>query len=168
MNRPPLHFHLGALLALTVGGCASTDGRYPSLAIRDAERAQGTLTPSPPEQPAVVGITDLDGLMAPLVRARKIDAEFAAQKDEVNALILASSGLGPDDDRRARALIGYAELTSLRGQTALALSDLDQLEAAAAIQFKRPKDINDLQASIQRMLAQQDEALDSLSETLAK
>ena len=93
---------------------------------------------------------------------------FTAQKDEVNALIQASNGLGPEDARRARALIGYAELTSLRGQTALALSDLDQLEASAATQFKRTKDISDLQASIQQMLAQQDEALDSLSEMLAK
>ena len=168
MKKPPTPFTLSILLAFALGGCASADGRYPSLAVRDAERAQGTLTPSPPEQPTGTGITDLDGLMAPLDRAKEADAMFTAQKDEVNALIQASNGLGPEDDRRARALIGYAELTSLRGQTALALSDLDQLEASAATQFKRTKDISDLQASIQQMLAQQDEALDSLSEMLAK
>jgi hypothetical protein len=168
MQKPPTSFTLSVLLAFALGGCASADGRYPSLAVRDAERAQGTLNPSPPSQPSAIGITDLDALMAPLDRARDADAKFAAQKDEVNALIAASSGLGPEDDRRARALIGYAELTSLRGQTALALSDLDQLETSSATQFKRTKDINDLQTSIQRMIAQQDETLDSLSEMLSQ
>ncbi|MEO1220390.1 MAG: hypothetical protein AAFY42_03425 [Pseudomonadota bacterium] len=168
MTKPSLQIGLIAILALALGACASADGRYPSLAIRDAERAQGTLNPRPSTDDAVDGITDMDALLAPLDRAQEAHAEFTAQKDQVNALVLASRGIGPEDDRRARALVGLAALTSLRGQTALALADLDQLEVSAATEFKRTREIRDLQASIQQLIQQQDQTLDSLAEMLAQ
>ena len=168
MTKPPLPLYLSALIAFALAGCASADGRYPSLAVRDAERAQGTLSPSPPDEPFVIGVTDAEALFAPHTKASETHALFNEQLGDVTELVRASSGLGPEDDRRARALVGLASLTSLRGQTALALSDLDQLEAAAATQFKRTNEINDLQASIQKMIAQQDAALDSLTEMLSQ
>lgn len=168
MQKAPSPFTLSILLAFALGGCASADGRYPSLAVRDAERATGMLTPAAPAPPAKNGVVDTEQLLAPLDRAQAAHAQFTMRQSEVKTLVLSSSGHGPEDDARARALVGLADLTSLRGQTALALSDLDQLEASAATQFGRTNEIRDLQASIQQMIAQQDAALDSLSEMLTK
>jgi hypothetical protein len=168
MMKLPTLYTFSVLLAFALGGCASADGRYPSLAVRDAERAQGTLDPSPPIEAEVVGTTDMNALLAPLDRAQEAHAKFAAQQDEVTALALASRGVGPEDDRRSRALVGLAALTSLRGQTALALADLDQLEIAAATEFKRTKEIRDLQATIRQLIAEQDTTLDSLTGMLAQ
>ena len=168
ITKPSIQIGLIAILSLSLGACASADGRYPSLAIRDSERAQGTLAPLPPTDGAEAGMTDMDAILAPLERAQAAHAEFTAQQDQVSAIVLASRGLGPEDDRRARALVGLAALTSLRGQTALALADVDQLEVRAATEFKRTKEIRDLQASIVQLIQQQDETLDSLAELLAQ
>ena len=159
---------LAVLLGAGLGGCASADGQYPSLAVRDAERVQGTFTPpSPSDQPAVIGITNLDELLAPVDRAEKANAQFLALQSEVRALVSGAQGLGVEDDRRAQALAGLAQLTSLRGQTALALSDLDLLEAKAATAFERTKEIRDFQTGIRTMIGEQDAVLDSLGAALA-
>lgn len=155
-------------LGVVLSGCASAEGRYPSLAVRDAERTQGTLRPTPASESSAVAAINPEQLLAPATRAKESHSKFTAQQGEVNDLVLASIGRGPEDDLRARALVGLAGLTSLRGQTALALSDLDRLEVAAATEFKPTKEIRDQQASVQQMIAQQDAALDSLSEMLAK
>ena len=168
MQKPPNPFTLTVLLAFAVGGCASADGRYPSLAVRDAERAQGTLEPAAPAVPSVIAITNLESLDAAINRAEATHTKFTSLQGDVAALVSASRGLGPENDTRARALIGVAQLASLRAETALALADLDVMEAKAASGFKRTKDIRDFQAVIMKLLAQQDETLDSLSETLSQ
>ena len=168
MIKTCFSYSTAGLAGLILSACAASDGRYPSLAVRDAERVQGTFEPAPPSLPAAGNPVDNRQLSAPLTRAKEAHALFTARQDEVSALVTASRGLGPEDDRRAQALVGLADLTSLRGQTAVALSDLDQLEAEAATGFARTEDIREVQASILELIAQQDVTLDSLSEKLAQ
>lgn len=168
MKQSQQYLGLAVLVSLSLTGCASADARYPSLAVRDAERVQGTLEPASSEEPSVIGISNLDALTAPHDRAREAHARFTAMESEVRNLIAASSGLGPEDDRRARALAGFAQLTTLRAQTALALSDLDLLEVKAATGFKRTREIRDFQSSIIEMIEQQDAALDSLDKAMTR
>lgn len=157
-----------AVAGLSLTGCASSDGRYPSLAVRDTERVQGTLEPAPSDQPEVIGIENLDALIAPVDRAKEAHAQFTAIEDEVRTLVNASRGVGPEDDRRAQALAGFAQLTSLRAKTALALSDLDLLEVKAATGFTRTQEIREFQSTILRLIEQQDATLDSLNEAMTR
>lgn len=157
---------MAALVGLSLAGCAAADGRYPSLAVRDAERVQATIDPAPSDQPVVFAVSNLEALDAPFKRAGDAHARFTAMQPEVRALVAASRGLGPENDRRARALVGFAALTSLRSQTALALSELDLLEVNAATGFENARAIRDFQNAVLTMITQQDAALDSLNEAL--
>lgn len=160
------HFCMATLIGFSLAGCASADGRYPSLAVRDAERVQGSFEPAPTDQNAATGTINPETLDAPFKRASDAHARFTAMQPEVRALVSASRGLSRENDRRARALVGFATLTSLRSQTALALSDLDLLEVNAATGFERTREIRDFQNAVLRMITQQDAALDSLNEAM--
>lgn len=157
---------LGLALNAALAGCAGADGRYPSLAVRDAERVQGTLTPTNDEPEISSQAPQIEAIEAIIGQAQSAHASFSAQKGEVSALVMSARGFSIEDDRHARALTGLAQLTSLRGQTALALSQLDLMEAKAATGFKRTQDIRALQNAILRMIAEQDATLETLSETL--
>ncbi|WP_298302313.1 hypothetical protein [uncultured Erythrobacter sp.] len=161
------HFTLAsALCALTLSGCASADGRYPSLDIRPAERALGTLHPTKPEILPTPPATDLASIQSALDRALSANTSFIAQETDALDLANAASGDGPESDRRARALIAMAGLTSLRGKTALALADLDLLEVQAATGFSETNAIRSAQSSIKQMITTQDATLDSVAEAL--
>lgn len=159
---------LAAVFGFSLSGCASADDRYPSLAVRDAERVQDTLEPALSDQPEVIGQSNLDALVAPVDRAQEAHAQFTAMEGQVRSLVFASRGIGPEDDRRAQALAGFAQLTSLRAKTALALSDLDLLELKAATGFKRTQEIREFQSTILKLIEQQDKTLDSLNEAMTR
>ena len=156
------------VLAAMLGGCAAADGRYPSLAVRDAERVSGTINPSAPDIQTPITPLNLAPIKAAIARAEAANSKFASQTVEVRTLVAAARGSGLDSDRRSHALAALAGLTSLRGQTALALADIDLLEAKAASGFERTQEIREAQSAVVRLVMAQDEALDSLSAQLAR
>lgn len=93
---------------------------------------------------------------------------FDLESEDVSRLVEASRGLGPEDDIYARALIGLASLTSLRAQTAGALADLDSMEALAATRFAPLGDVHEAQNYVTGLIADQDKALDQLSQALSQ
>jgi len=157
-----------ALLGLSITGCASSDDRYPSLAVRDAERAMGTLSTANPGTNILAETPDFAPVQAALDRAKRANDAFVAEQAGVRDLVLATRGLSIENDRRSRALVGLARLTSLRSQTALALADLDQIEVRAATAFADVKDIRRAQSSVLRLVTAQDTVLDSLDEGLTR
>jgi|GEM_PF-352906 len=154
---------IAGLAGLLLSGCAASDGRYPSLAVRDAERVSGEFTPQAEPTSVPVALPDSDRIDSAIATAKQANAEFFSQSDEVGALVAASRGTGRESDARARALVAVASLTSLRGQTAGALGQLDTLEAQAATRFAETVAIRDAQATVLRMLSAQDQILDSLA-----
>ncbi|MEM1053096.1 MAG: hypothetical protein AAGI28_13485 [Pseudomonadota bacterium] len=157
-----------AFLGMGLGGCASADGRYPSLAVRDAERTTGEFMPASPTPSAIPGVVSPQRVADLLSAAYDAQRKFEEARPEAERIVRSAQGMGAESDRRSRALIAVAELTSLRGETALVLSRLDVLEAEALTTFAPSEAIASGQAHIANLLRQQDETLDSLSEMLAQ
>lgn len=164
----PLAVLLAALLTTALGGCASTDGRFPSLAVRDAERLTGELTPSVPSQEPISPVASAAQVSDFIALALGAHREFAAITPQATSLMRASRGTGPTSDARAQALVALAQLTSLRSQTALALANLDALEAKAATTFAPTVEIKAAQMQVTQIVNEQDATLDSLTTQMAQ
>lgn len=158
-SRTLLFAGLGTAL---MAGCASPEGKYPSLAIRDAERVSGAFTPAPPAQPEPTPLADRERIGDALERARDSHEKFLARQPGVGTLARSASGRGPESDRRAEALVALADLTVLRSETTIALADLDQLEVESATQFGATSDVRKAQEYVARLVSEQDAALESL------
>ena len=136
MTRTPVLIPFAAFAAALSAGCAGSSDQYPSLAIRDAERVSGTLSPvAPPPSPTTPAstITRIEDAVAAAVSSYQ---RFQSIEPEALALAKAARGASDDDAARAEALVAIANLTSIRGETILALADLDRLELEAASTFE--------------------------------
>ena len=153
-------YFVAPLAALLTAGCARDSGRYPSLATRDAERAVGEFSPATPSEPAVISPANRASIGSALEQARSSHAQFL--EDQPAALRLARSVASAADsaDARSRALVALAGLTSLRGQTVVALANLDMLEVNSANEFGAVEDIRNAQTYIERLVGEQDQMLD--------
>lgn len=120
--------------ALALGGCASSSGDFPSLAIRDAERVSGTIaapaTPATPPPPAPAA-TELAGLLAAI---REGHDRFTAQAPAAGRAVSAARGAGVGTDAWSLAQVAVANLEAQRSQVMIALADLDRIYASAAIE----------------------------------
>ena len=167
-NRASITVVPPMLAALLLAGCAGNSERYPSLAVRDAERISGTLTPAPaPEAPAtpVQTVEQIDDALGNAVASYQ---RFQAAQSDALALAQSASGSGSEEDVRARALIALADLTSIRSETALALADLDRLEIEAASEFAKLQDIHAAQARVERFVREQDAAIAAIDQALSR
>lgn len=161
----PLHLALMAT-AITLAGCAGSSDKYPSLAIRDAERVTGQFTPSAPEAEPVAPVVSRQVTADIIGRAYGLRQRFDAAETNAAQLVRAARGAGPESDSWAQALVALAELTSIRGQTAIVLADLDDLESKAATSFAPTDNIRAAQIQVAHLVKEQDAALDSLSAQL--
>ena len=152
-----------AVLGGSLTACAASD-KYPSLALRDAERATGTLQPVepapyvPPAPPAAV-LDRLDGLAAEAAGAHQA---FLEQAPQVRRAVEAASGGGPGDDSWARAQVAMAGLESARSRATIALADLDRIYVDAALEGS---DLSRIAATRDRVAGQveaQDATIDGL------
>ncbi len=162
---------MAAISAALLSACAGSSDKYPSLSIRDAERQTGQFTPVDPSvpTPAQTGSAEtFSQLRGYVEEARAAHQQFTAEQPDAERLAGSLRGLGAEDDRRARALLAVAALTSLHGQTTLALSDLDNLEFIAASALDPVDDIKAAQTLVGQMIAEQDAVLDSLSARIAE
>jgi hypothetical protein len=157
---------LVAMLACSLGACATAPDEYPSLAIRDAERAIGTFQPAepapyvPPEQPAAV-LGQLDQLAAQAAGAHQA---FLAEAPRARSAVAAARGSGPGDDSWARAQVAVAGLEASRGTAMIALADLDRLYVDAALEGTA---LDRIAAARERVAAQVDEQNTAIAALLA-
>jgi len=137
MPVPSIRLAAPVLALLALSACTADRTRFPSLAMRPAERAYGILqpaTPAPglPLTAQVLAGADLSTRVATLRdAARTAHARFLDQQGAATRLIEAAKGAAPGTDAWSSAAIALAGLTSARGQGMVALADLDRLLIAA-------------------------------------
>lgn len=155
--------------ATLLAGCTGGGDKYPSLAVRDSERATGQFTTaSPVQSPSVAPVASIQDVAAIVAIARESHRKFLSAQPRAIQLAQARRGLGVESDAHSRALVAWADLTSLRGQTAIALGNLDGLAARAATTFAPKEDITAAQAEIALLVNEQDAALDSIAAEFAR
>lgn len=150
-------------------GCTSTgsDG-YPSLAIREIERAQGTFEPIETEridvpQVAVDLTGGLDARLAALVgQAEEAHDGFLASLPAARRRVAAAAGSAIGSDAWATAQVALADLDSARSRAAIPLADLDVLLTAASVQAEDTAAIRDARGTVVTLVAQEDAILEEL------
>lgn len=142
---------------LPLAACATSGDRYPSLAIRDIERAEGRFEPVPStpmsvpevEVPASGPIVQrLAGLGA---AAEASHRAFLASAAGATRRADAAAGAAIGSDTWADAQVALADLDSARSATAIILADLDTLMVASAVQAR---DVSAIEAVRQQVLTQ--------------
>ncbi|TMM48966.1 hypothetical protein [Qipengyuania marisflavi] len=162
-------YPIALCVAPLLGGCAtSASDRYPSLATRDIERAQGQFEPVastrldvPPVETGLVG--DLGTRLAALVaQAREAHADFTAAQGSAARLAAAARGSSAGSDSWAAAQVALADLDSARSQSAIALGDLDILFVAASVEAQDRAAIDSARAQVIDLVKQEDAVLEQL------
>lgn len=148
-----------ALLA----ACAGDSGRYPSLAIRDAERFTGQFQPaSPAPSDPVPAVASSEDLLVIVDRAQDSHERFIEASLGVRRIVESARGLGIDTNARQQAFIALADLTAMRSDTATSLADLDLLEARAYTTFAPTEDVAAARALVASLVSEEDGTLDTL------
>lgn len=152
-----------AATSLCLAGCASTGGDYPSLSIRDAERATGTFEPdtggsaqtAPSPAPAGLGerLAQLTGT------AGAAHADFLAAAPQAERLVNAGAGAAVASDRWAAAQVALADLDSARSRAAIPLGDLDLLYADATLAWQDREAIAAAREEVIGMVTEEDAIL---------
>lgn len=157
-----------ASLVLPLGACASAGGDYPSLAIRDAERAEGQFDSGEPARldvpPVEVDLTGgLDARLSSLVSAaEEAHATFTEVQPRAERLVSAAAGSAVGSDSWAAAQVALAELDSARSRAAVPLGDLDALYAAASVAAEETSTIKEARNRVIALVEEEDATLASL------
>lgn len=158
MLSAPAMRNLLALVALpALAACATGSDRYPSLAIRDVERAEGRFEPVASTPLAVPEVAvPASGPLAERLAALGASADaahraFLASAASAKRRADAAAGAGIGSDAWAAAQVALADLDSARSATAIALGDLDTLMVATAVQGQ---DVSAIEVVRQQVLAQ--------------
>ena len=170
-----LSIRIGAPLVvlLALSACNADRSRYPSLAIRPAERAFGThQQPAPAPAAGVAATQDLPARVAALrEKATASHARFTAQQAAATKLIDAAKGSAPGTEAWSRAAIALAGLSSARGEGMIALSDLDRLlieatEVAATGPDDDLKVVAPAHRDVTALLGEEDQTIAQLGDKL--
>jgi hypothetical protein len=150
------------LALLSLAACAAPS-RYPSLAIRDAERPSGTLQPTEAEPyvPPATPSETLDRLGRLTAEAQAAHQTFLAATERARAPVAAGRGTAEGSDAWSKAQIALADLEASRSQAMIALADLDRLYLEAELEA----------ADMTRITAARDEVsalVDSENRTIAE
>ena len=159
------------LLAPCLAACATAGDKYPSLAIRNVERAQGQFDPVPSTPLDVPPVPTpesgpLGERLAKLGAAAEMShMRFLTGAPGATRLASAAAGSAVGSDAWASAQVALADLDSARSNTAIALGDLDTLMVATAVQAE---DVSAIEMVRQRVLAQVGEEDATLAQLRAK
>lgn len=119
---------------LPLAACATADGDFPSLAIRDTERVSGEMQPAPPAYvpppPSATAVDRIEGLA---LEARDADRAFAQEAAAARSAVAAAGSTRPGSESWARAQVALAGLEASRSRAMIALADLDRLYVDAAL-----------------------------------
>lgn len=137
-----IHRGLATIIAISLGAltsaCASDSGRYPSLAIRDAERVQGSAQPVEPQEappPAEAPSQDLLARLEQLKdEAAAAHKAFMATAPTAERQVAAARGAATASAAWVSAQVSLATLEASRGRLMIALADLDSLHVAAQLE----------------------------------
>ena len=125
------------LLLLALAACNADRSRFPSLAVRPAERGYGIGQPVAPtaRAPLTTQLPAGADMTAKVAALREIalaaHARFTQQQREAARLAQAARGSAPGTEAWSRATIALAALTSARSEGMIALAELDRLMIAA-------------------------------------
>ena len=168
--------------ALPLAACAATPDRaYPSLAIRDAERAsgqypaptgtcvgadgaspvEGTFQPGPPAPPPSLSNDVVERVDQLLMQAREDHADFERTVPDARPALRGAGAVGSKSWGRAQ--VAYANLRSLRGQTAIPLADLDTLVATRSVAGEPVDRIVAARDAVAQLVEQEDAVLVELA-----
>jgi hypothetical protein len=158
-------FVLTVLAALAA--CASPPDAYPSLAIRPAERATGTLQP-PPAEPVLTPppAATLDRVSQLAADARASHQAFVAQVASGRATIAAARGAKLGDEAWARGEAAMADVRAARSKTMIPLADLDRLYVDAATQGEETGRIGAARDEVAGFVTAEDRTVAALSANL--
>ena len=155
-------------LLMPLGACASSGTEYPSLAIRDAERAQGSFESPEPKRldvpPVDVDLTGgLDARLESLVSAaREAHAEFVSVQPRAENLVSSASGSSIGSDSWAAAQVALAELDSARSRAAVPLAELDALYTASRVAAEDIVPIETARSDVIALVSEEDAVLAAL------
>lgn len=148
----------------SMGGCAGSSDRFPSLALRDFETrpageiAQSGMIDAPRPAPAPDSAQ-----IAAIVSAAEVSFEkFASQQPTVSRIVSGARGQSVESTARARALVALADLTSLRSTTELHLADLELLMADAKTGFAYSDEVAAARALVLDLVTREGAMLDDL------
>jgi len=163
MSRPALALALLAVLT----ACASDQSEYPSLAIRPAERASGTMQP-PAAEPVLTPppSATLDRLVQLTAEAEASHKAFLGQVASTRSAITAGRGAAVGSDAWARAEAALADVRAARGKTMVSLADLDRLFVDAGTQGQATDRIGAARERVSSLVGEEDRALSGLSANL--
>jgi hypothetical protein len=160
-----MRFSLAPLLLLAaLGACTTASPNYPSLALRDAERATGTFQPVPavpyvpPPTPAAV-LGRLEQLAAQATSAHRA---FQVDTPGVRTLVGAARGTEPGSEAWARAQVALAGLEADRSQAMIALADLDRLMVDATLEGAELERIVAVRDGVIAQIEAQDQVIGAL------
>ncbi|MBS7670582.1 hypothetical protein [Croceicoccus gelatinilyticus] len=173
-----LRNHAARLLVLAcasaaLSACASTSSKYPSLAVRDAERMTGSAEPAEPDVTAPVTPpappADLPGRLAAIEKMAYASHEtFLAREATARAKARSASGAAPGTLAWSDAEVALSSLESARSDTMFALADLDSLLAVGAVDEADSGNpaglpqIVTLREKVEGLIAAEDAVLESL------
>jgi len=154
-----MHFPRASLLVLlgsSLGACTMAPDTYPSLAIREVERAAGTMQPAEPAAdvapaPPAAVLDRLDRLAA---EAASAQSAFHTEAPRARAAVAAARGAGPGADSWALAQVAVAGLEASRSRAMIALADIDRIYVDAAVEGT---ELTRIAATRDRVAAQVDE-----------
>lgn len=156
------------VIALTLSACAGGSGGYPSLAIREVERAQGQLQVGEPKRIDVPPVdVDLTGGLATrlsslVAAAQDAHATFGEVAPRARRLVSSASGSAVGSDSWAAAQVALAELDSARSRAAVPLGDLDAIYTAAAVAAEDVTAIEAARDRVTTLVAEEDAVLADL------
>ena len=149
-----------------LGGCAANSDRYPSLAIRDFERVQGTFEvageveafdpPAPANPSAVAQSADIVG------EAMLAHQEFIDLVPSATEKLLVAESMGPEDYEWTEGQLTLAELDIQRSKVAILLSNLDLMFADASLSYEELGQIEEARETVRQLVAEEDAILSSL------
>lgn len=162
-----MRFNRALLLVPLLAACATPEGEYPSLDLRPAERATGTLVPPPapyvpPPTPAPV-LGRLEQLGADAANAHQA---FLAEAPAARSAVAAASGAAEGSDAWARASVALAALESTRSRAMIALADLDRMMVDAALEGGELERIVAVRNAVTTQVDEQNRAIEGLAHSL--
>lgn len=148
-----------------LAACATASDKYPSLAIRDIERAQGQFVAAPATPLEVPPVTaPLTGPLADRLAALGTAASashkaFLASTPAASRLANAAAGAEVGSTVWGAAQVALADLDSARSTTAIALGDLDALMVGNAVQGEDVAAIELVRQQVLAQIGEEDETL---------
>ena len=152
-------------LPALLGACTQAEGRYPSLAIRDVERAQGQFEVGEPKRIDVPQVEvalpgGLDARLASLVTMTEAaHTDFTGIVPRAGQLVSAASGSSEGSDSWAAAQVVLAELDSARSRAAVPLGDIDMIYTSATVAAEDTTAIETARNRVIALVAEQDATL---------